>query len=245
MAPSSPGGGLSRSTRSSRRRRPLACALLLPAMLRRMKSSSAAMRARLLGERPLLRQAPLGALPQERLDSRPRSRRAVPASRCSTWSTTACRNARSWLMRSTVASRPRRYSSSQRVVSRSRWLVGSSSRSTSAGATSCWARPSRPRSPPLRLASGRVRASSGSKPSPCEHRVDPGGEGVAALAIEPLEVAVVAGQHLRRAAVARLGSAAACSASECSSASSSANAPAAASQTVAAPPKSRCWSMTE
>src|SRR4029077_1555749 len=33
---SRPGGGLSRSTRSSRRRRPLACLLLPPAMLRRM-----------------------------------------------------------------------------------------------------------------------------------------------------------------------------------------------------------------
>ena len=38
-----------------------------------------------------------------------------------------------------------------------------------------------------------------------EDGVDPGGEGVAALAVEPVEIAVVRGQHLRRAAVARFG----------------------------------------
>src|SRR6185295_17624612 len=37
-----------------------------------------------------------------------------------------------------------------------------------------------------------------------EHGVDAGGKGIAALSIEALEIAVVPGQHLRRAAVARL-----------------------------------------
>ena len=91
------------------------------------------------------------------------------------------------------------------MVSRSRWLVGSSSRSTSAGATSCCARPSRPRSPPLSPSERPGARLVGIEAEAVEHRVDARGEGVAALAVEALEVAVVARQHLRRAAVARLG----------------------------------------
>jgi hypothetical protein len=57
-------------------------------------------------------------------------------------------------------------------------------------------------------------AQPGERPRPCrigieaqslEDGVDAGGEGVAALAVESLEVAVVARQHLRRTPVARLG----------------------------------------
>ncbi len=90
-----------------------------------------------------------------------------------------------------------------------------------------------------------VRAWSGSKPRPCKHRVDPGGQGIAAFALEPLQVAIVAGQHRRRAAVPRLGQRLPCPASDRSSSSSSAKGPAAASHTVAAPANSRCCSISE
>ena len=38
-----------------------------------------------------------------------------------------------------------------------------------------------------------------------QHRIDPGGQGVAAIALEPLQVAIVTRQHLRGAAISRLG----------------------------------------
>ena len=124
--------------------------------------------------------------------------------------------------------------------------MGSSSSSTSAGATSCRARPTRPRSPPLSVASGRVRASSGSKPSPCEHRVDARRDGVAALALEALEIAAVALQHLRRAASpARRGRRRLLGERVLERQQLARTAPAAASQTVVAPPKSRCCSSSE
>ena len=104
---------------------------------------------------------------------------------------------------------------------------------------------------PAALAAAQARQGPGARlvgieAESMQHRVDPGGEGVAALAIEPLEIAVVPGQHLRACSGRPPRPApSACSASDRSSASSSANAPAAASQTVSAPAKSRCCSMTE
>ena len=60
---------------------------------------------------------------------------------------------------------------------------------------------------PLAAAQLVQRASArlvGVEAEAVEHRVDAGGDRVAALAIEALEIAVVPGQHLRGAAVARL-----------------------------------------
>jgi hypothetical protein len=88
-----------------------------------------------------------------------------------------------------------RYCSSQRVVSRSRWLVGSSSSSTSAGATSWRASPSRPRSPPESAEMGSGARLGGVEPQAVQHRVHARGEGVAAVALEALEVAPVALQR--------------------------------------------------
>ena len=137
----------------------------------------------------------------------------------------------------------RRYSSSQRVVSRSRWFVGSSRRRTSAG------RDELPReAQPSALAAAqlleRLRARVlRVEAEAVEHGVD-------ARRRRCSRPRARSARGRCRSAPARLrdGScarAAACSARERSSASSSANGTAAASQTVVAPPKSRCCSRSE
>ena len=83
--------------------------------------------------------------------------------------------------------------------------MGSSSRSTSAGRHELLGQ-----AEPAALAAAQPGQRPGARlvgieAEAVEHGVDPGGEGVAALAVEALEIAVVARQHLRRAAVARLG----------------------------------------
>src|SRR6478752_2145166 len=72
------------------------------------------------------------------------------------WVQMASMNARSCDTTMTVSSASWSHSCSQVVVSRSRWLVGSSSSSRSAGAMSCAARPTRPRSPPESVETGVI-----------------------------------------------------------------------------------------
>ena len=124
--------------------------------------------------------------------------------------------------------------------------MGSSSRSTSAGATSCWARPSRPRSPPLKLGQRPgarlvgIEAEAVRAPRRCGRRScsrprdrsarDRGRTGPASGACSdrpPPRAPWPAPPASARARAARR------------------TRPAAASQTVVAPPNSRCCSMTE
>src|SRR5688500_10416170 len=155
------------------------------------------------------------------------------------WSAIAARKARSWLMTTTVASSSRRYCSSQAVVSRSRWLVGSSRSRTSPGAASCRARPMRPRSPPLSCDSGWVRAFSGSKPSPWSTASTLG-----AISYPPSRSNRSRSREYLAIACseASVPSASAWRASDCSRARRSLKGPAAAAHTVSAPSKVRCCS---
>ena len=76
----------------------------------------------------------------------------------------ACRNCRSWVMNSTAPRKSSNTLSSQAMVWMSRWLVGSSSNSTSGSATSAWASSTRRRQPPdssdMLLSAGRPRRVS-------------------------------------------------------------------------------------
>ncbi len=78
---------------------------------------------------------------------------------------TASRNSRSWLITSMVPPKRRSHCSSHSTASRSRWLVGSSSSSKSAGLMSARANCSRMRQPPLKLFTACSSASL-AKPSP-------------------------------------------------------------------------------
>ena len=167
---------------------------------------------------------------------------AVSPSKCSTWSTTAARNARSWLISSTVALA--RAQIFLEPAASSRGPGGSSARRAAArrrALTSWRAKPRRPRSPPLSLPSRlrpRVRRV---EPETVQHCVDARRDRVAALALEALEVMRRIVRHRGFARVDALRFAPARS-SDRSSASSSSNGPGRRLPYRAASPKSRCCS---